>query len=110
MAQPTQLTQSELDFILEQRKLSPFTRLKTYLKKLIVHALLALLITSSVLWLLVAFTEFKLPFLYSETQEKIFTTSTGGKVTTKRKQVVLDLKPKIQKDKIVIQEGNKNAK
>ena len=101
-------TQKEIQELIDrENKLSPFAKLKRWLIKFLIQATLAFLITCVCVWFVVAFTDFKLPFLYSEIQEKTFTTSTGGKVKTVRRQVVLDLKPKIQKDKIVIQEGKK---
>lgn len=107
MAQPTQLTQSELDFIMEQRKLSPFTRIKAYLKKVLIHAFLALLITFIGLWFLVAFTDFKLPFLYSENKVEYQKHESGAVTRTTRKKVIVNLNPTIRKDGIVIKEGKK---
>lgn len=116
MAQPTQLTQSEFDFVMEQRKLSPFARIKAYLKKVFIHAFLALLITCIGLWFLVAFTDFKLPFLYSENKVEYHQgkcigaqviNCSDGVTRTVRKKVIINLNPTIRKDGIVIKEGKK---
>ena len=107
MATPTQLTQSELDFVLEQRKLSPFTRIKNYLKNILILAIFALLITLSGSWFLVAFTDFKLPFLYSENKVEYQRMESGAVTRTVRKKVIVNLNPTIRKDGIVIKEGKK---
>lgn len=106
MAQPTQLTQSELDYVLNLRKQSPFERLTKFLKKIFIQIFWAIVITFTVAWILVAFTDFKLPFLYSENKTEYRKTTTGALVKTTRKQVILDLKPQ-RKDAIVIKEGKK---
>ena len=107
MAQPTQLTQSELDFILNQRKLSPFERMKSFFKKLLIQIFFAMVTTFIGVWVLVAFTDFKLPFLYSENKVQYQRLENGAVTRTTRKKVVIDFKPTITDSGIVIKEGKK---
>lgn len=101
-------TQKQIQELVDrENKLSAFERLTRYLRKVLIQAFLALLITLSSVWFLVAFTDFKLPFLYSENKVEYQRMESGAVTRTTRKKVIVNLNPTIRKDGIVIKEGRK---
>lgn len=101
-------TQKEIQELIDrENKLSPFAKLKRWLIKFLIQAALAFLITLACVWFVVAFTDFKLPFLYSENKVEYQKLESGAVTRTTRKKVVIDFKPRITESGIVIKEGKK---
>ncbi|MBK8393632.1 MAG: hypothetical protein IPL26_00055 [Leptospiraceae bacterium] len=101
-------TQKQIQELIDrENKMSPFERLTRYLKKLLIQIFFAIVITFIGVWVLVAFTDFKLPFLYSENKVQYQKLPSGAVTRTTRKKVVIDFKPTITDSGIVIKEGKK---
>lgn len=101
-------TQKEIQELIDrENKLYPWERFTRWLKRILIYAFFAIAITFIGIWFLVAFTDFKLPFLYSENKVEYHKHQSGAVTRTTRKKVVIDFKPTISETGIVIKEGKK---